>query len=415
MDMDKPWAEECWLPGVLSKRQMRKLKETGHLLNIGNFDDAADHSSIDLHLSEEGYKMVRGSIKPCGHNYQVFLSRPYALRMEPDEDGSFTLQKNNCYVFKLKEKLRGSLVDGNIHGQATAKSSLGRLDVIARLIVDGMDEYEGFKPQVLTKSSGDMYLEIAPISFDIRLKPNISLSQLRLFYGAPEQSVIEDNPTLIESILIGREDDQGFLSVDTTPVEIAGLKVSAYRACNETMNKSPIDIWEKKNEEKPNPCDYWVFEESEYDPKMSIYRMRVKNGQFYLLRSKELIALPSSIAVYCRPMDETLGEMRIHYAGFVHPFFGTGRTDRKYGTPLMFEIRGHNVDVSLEDREKLAKLIFYRMSENAEKEYKTGSIFSVEGNYINHVQVVGNQIGEHANPDSFELVVEPDVGNIFNV
>lgn len=28
------------------------------------------------------------------------------------------------------------------------------------------------------------------------------------------------------------------------------------------------------------------------------------------------------VAVYCRPSDETIGEMRIHYAGFVHPGFG---------------------------------------------------------------------------------------------
>jgi hypothetical protein len=58
--------------------------------------------------------------------------------------------------------------------------------------------------------------------------------------------------------------------------------------------------------------------------------------------------------------------MRIHYAGFVHPFFGSKRSDGKRGTPLIFEVRGHDIDVSLMDREKMARLEFYRMSEDAE-------------------------------------------------
>ena len=66
-------------------------------------------------------------------------------------------------------------------------------------------------------------------------------------------------------------------------------------------------------------------------------------------------------------MDETIGEMRIHYAGFVHPYFGTVRTDNKIGTPLMFEVRGHNVNVSLGHKEILAKLTYYRMSQEPDK------------------------------------------------
>jgi dCTP deaminase len=57
--------------------------------------------------------------------------------------------------------------------------------------------------------------------------------------------------------------------------------------------------------------------------------------------------------------------MRIHYAGFVHPYFGLYREDETQGTPLIFEVRGHQVPVSLADGEKMATLIFYRMSEDA--------------------------------------------------
>ena len=58
--------------------------------------------------------------------------------------------------------------------------------------------------------------------------------------------------------------------------------------------------------------------------------------------------------------------MRIHYAGFVHPLFGLDRKDGKTGTPLIFEVRGHDVEVLLSNAEKMARLTFYRMSKDCE-------------------------------------------------
>jgi len=65
------------------------------------------------------------------------------------------------------------------------------------------------------------------------------------------------------------------------------------------------------------------------------------------------------VAVYCQAISETLGELRIHYAGFVHPGFGF---DQEKGTPIIFEVRGHNVKIILRDGETLANIKFYRMS-----------------------------------------------------
>ena len=125
-------------------------------------------------------------------------------------------------------------------------------------------------------------------------------------------------------------------------------------------------VWTKQSplytgkDGKSDPCKYWRFWES------SDNRLRIEKEQFYILRSKEKIAVPPGIAIYCRASDETIGEMRIHYAGFVHPHFGLQRKDGSKGTPLIFEVRGHQVHVSLADGEKMANLIFYRMSKDSE-------------------------------------------------
>jgi dCTP deaminase len=366
-----PWDRDHWLPGVLSKEQLKQLIDESYILGVRDFKDAADYSSINLYLSDEGYQMLQGSIKPCGSSYRTFLNDDrFAQRLGKD-DGCFQLKHSECYVFKLRESLAPKLSGSNIiYGQATAKSSIGRVDVIARLIVDGMFQYESMRPDDLKEhSSGEMFIEIIPISFNVRVKEGISLSQLRLFYGKPEDSEINDD-SFIKGILLGSEDGKGFLSVDIRNTTIGGLEVVAFGAITSDIEDDYIDLWKKEPpDSRPDPCKYWCFLRVD-----ETGRLKIKKDQFYLIRSKERISLPSGVAVYCRPMDETLGEMRIHYAGFAHPFFGMKREDDKSGTPLIFEVRGHNVDVNLEDGEKLAKLIFYRMSKVAEEETekKTG-------------------------------------------
>lgn len=79
-----------WLPGVLSKEQLSKLVDTGYLGNIVDFNKASDFSSIDLHISDVGYKMVNGSIKPFGSMYSNVLSdTKYAEKLVADERGRF--------------------------------------------------------------------------------------------------------------------------------------------------------------------------------------------------------------------------------------------------------------------------------------------------------------------------------------
>jgi len=162
--------------------------------------------------------------------------------------------------------------------------------------------------------------------------------------------------------------DPAHLSVDLSPVKISGCEVSAFSAPLQNPNDGAvIDLWSKPEEERPKPWDHWKFEITDENK-----RLRILKDRFYIIRSREKIHLPQGIAVYCRASDETIGEMRIHYAGFVHPFFGKERDDQGRGTPLIFEVRGHDIDVSLMNHEKMARLEFYRMSEDAQKETNRG-------------------------------------------
>jgi len=362
--MCKPWND--LIPGVLCKKQMKKLCKEGWIRG-GNEDPEVSpigHSAIDLTLSSTAFQTNMGSVKPFGGRYEHLLTTTgLAKKYEPDENGEFTLQRGKTYIFKLNETITFK-EDAKIYGQATAKSTIGRVDVLARLIVDGMDVYEGFTPKGLKQSSGEMYLEVTPMTFRVIVKEGISLSQLRLFRGKPENAIIIGDE-VYESVLHNGDNEQmdGSLRVDLNPTVIEGQQVCAFRAKRKKEDeddKEPIRLWEKY---KYKPSDYWEIKNSDNNK-----RLKIEKTNFYILKSKEMLSLPNSVAVYCRAIDEAIGEMRIHYAGFAHPFFGKERKDGQAGTCLIFEVRGHDVDVSLKDGEKMAKLTFYRMSEPCERE-----------------------------------------------
>lgn len=366
MSTTAPWKSERWLPGVLNFRQIQSLIDYGLIQNAKEQVDS-DASAIDLHLSAEVYEMLRGSVKPFDRNYsKIIKDSYYAKRHVKEMDDSFLLKKEHCYVFKIQEELHPDVIGHSpFYGQATAKSSIGRVDVIARLIVDGMKEYEKFNPDEIT--TGEMFLEITPITFDVKVKEGESISQLRFCNGGYESSLITDEK-FIRSILNVTTTTKNFatLSVDVSNFEIKeGEFAAAY--CAKSNLTSVIELW---GEKKYDPKEFWEKVQSkEVLNKKSI---TIRKNNFYILRSVERISLPEGVCIYCRAMDETLGEMRIHYAGFVHPLFGLKRQDNE-GTPLIFEVRGHNVDVLLTQEEILARLFFYRMSQNAEEPRKKSS------------------------------------------
>lgn len=362
MESPAPWKNNRWLPGVLNYKQLQELIDCGLIQNAtGKID--LDASALDLHLSSEAYKMRRGSIKPFNKVYADILKDPYyADEHIKEADESFLLKTGNCYVFKIKEQLHPAITGNSpFYGQATAKSSIGRVDVIARLIVDGMQEYEKFIPDRVKESTGQMFLEITPITFDVKVKEDITLSQLRFCNGDFDDSIIRDEKFISSILNLSHpKDNVATLSVNVSNFAIAdNVKAAAY--CAKEKRETPIELWDK---DKYNVEDFWDIQMSEEEQDVKSITIKVNN--FYILRSVERISLPAGVCIYCRAMDETLGEMRIHYAGFVHPFFGLNRKDEKKGTPLIFEVRGHNVEVLLTQGEILARLFFYRMSELAD-------------------------------------------------
>jgi dCTP deaminase len=94
-------------------------------------------------------------------------------------------------------------------------------------------------------------------------------------------------------------------------------------------------------------------------------------GDFYILASKEKVRVPPSYAAEMVPFDPSVGEFRIHYAGFFDPGFGCSSKDMK-GTRAVLEVRAHDVPFLLEDGQIVGRLIYIRLLSRPEQIYGMG-------------------------------------------
>src|ERR1039457_1884091 len=108
--MGNPWAE--WVPGVLNSRQMHQLLDEGFITYPGN-KPKVGHSSMDLTLSDEAYKMSGGSVKPSQRSFSWFIKKHgLATELPKPADDVFELTRRTTYVFRLQERLDAALYEG---------------------------------------------------------------------------------------------------------------------------------------------------------------------------------------------------------------------------------------------------------------------------------------------------------------
>jgi dCTP deaminase len=339
--------------GVLNSDQLRALHDVRAILGVRSLDKkVCSGSALNLHLGRSGWTLKGGSIKQIAGSRSETVAEicgKYGAAFELTEEGT-VLKQGSVVVIKLEEELDFSQYPW-LHGEATGKSSIGRLDILTRLLANSCPEYE----RVPNGYRGPLFVEIAPISFDIRLYPGLSLNQLRVHCG-PRSPLT----SLIGRRLLFRSDDgQQFcaaaqedktLSLDISPRE--GSKLTAYRLKEAQI----LPLFDFKDKGKIDAKRYFERIDGDSDA------LTIEVNRFYILRSIERLRLPADIAVTGMAYSENLGELRIHYAGFAHPWFGMEREDEKTGTPLIFEVRAHSFPVLLRHEEVFATIRFYKMS-----------------------------------------------------
>jgi len=343
--------------GILPSQMLRQFIENGNIAADTPIDASqVQPSSIDLRLGSVACR-VRASFLSSA-NSTVSRKLENQTLHEIDLSRPAVLEKNCVYIVPLQESLN---LPPNVSGKANPKSSTGRLDIFTRLITDYGRQFE-FVP---AGYKGPLYAEIVPRTFSVLVREGSRLNQLRLTRGTPPSSDaqltgLDERETLVylENELPGEAviSSKGLhLSID-----LSGDGIIGYRA---KKHASLIDLERIGYYE---PLEFW-------DP---IYRTKNRDlildpEEFYILASREKVRIPSTFAAEMVPYDPSVGEFRIHYAGFFDPGFGYGADDVK-GTRAVLEVRSHEVPFLLEDGQEVGSLEFERLMAVPDKLYGQG-------------------------------------------
>jgi dCTP deaminase len=343
--------------GVLPRQRLAELVASGAISAEGS--DPAAHlqpASLDLTLGDTAYRL-RCSFLPGGEDVREKLHRYEMGAVDLTRDGA-VLDQNRPYLIPLREKLR--LPEG-IRGRTNPRSSTGRLDVFTRVITDRGNHFD----EVRDGYQGELFLEVVPMSFTIKVKAGITLNQLRLLSGRARLTDDElialsvEDPIAYPGASSSVEDeayvsDGLFLSVDLSG---EGRKFAGYRA------KPSSGLLELDRVNAYQVGDFWerVYPDDG--------RLILAPDQFYLLVSRERVRIPPGYAAEMAAYDPTSGELRTHYAGFFDPGFGDVPDGEWRGTPAVLEVRAHDVPFALEHGQRLCKLTFERMTETPDELY----------------------------------------------
>ncbi|MGE0827262.1 MAG: 2'-deoxycytidine 5'-triphosphate deaminase [Candidatus Binatia bacterium] len=361
--------------GVLATKQVEKLFKEGAIRHNQFPPPAIDGSAFDLPLGRTAWKLTEAQ-RLATRELEEIRAKTSSVELQSDADEEYFLfEKGQIYLVQLDTYLD---LPPNINGRATGKSSIGRLDVITRLLAKDSREYD----IVEAGHNGPLYLLVLPQTFSIKVPPGKSLNQLRLFSGPPHASVItrtlihdfgtpfwyvrqnnqkydyESWNTLLNNYSKSRTADPMLfdLTVDLADSDYQYI----YKAAPQTFD--PIDL--RKPSKFYNPSFY--FEKTEIKEDRAAHSVLLEQGSFYIMKSKERLYIPPDVAVEVVAISERIGDIRIHYAGFAHPGFGRQATFPKRGTPLIFEVRATDMPTRLYDRSLLARIQLFRMSAETE-------------------------------------------------
>ena len=327
--------------GVLADHQIRDLIASGGIrasapIAPGQIQPA----SLDLRLGDVAYR-VRASFLP-GPGRQV-ADRLAEFQMHRiDLAGGAVLEKGCVYVVPLMESLA---LPAGLSAAASAKSSIGRLDLLTRIITDAGEAFD----RVPAGFAGPLYVEICPRSFSVVVQPGQMLNQIIFRQGHTALSdaalaALHARSPIVSGVA-AISDGLGF-SVDLRPATgtLVGYRAKPHTGVIDLAqigHYDPAEFWEEVHAQHG-----WII----LDP-----------GAFYILVSREAIVIPPDCAAEMAPYLAMVGEFRVHYAGFFDPGFGYVAAGGA-GSRGVLEVRCHEAPFVLEHGQTVGRLIYERMA-----------------------------------------------------
>ncbi len=340
--------------GSLVYQDYRNLIKKNYIIAKNFKNNQLQPSSMDLSLSEECYEIKHSFLS---YNSKVRDKLNDLAIKKINLGKEFIFRKNKTYIVRLNESLN---LQNHIFGHCNPKSSTGRLDIFCRSLVDYAEEYE----KIPINYNGEIFLEVTSRSFDVALKKNNCLNQLRLVNKKHNYLTDKQLFTLNNKQKISNQTKNN-IKIDNglkLSVDLSRSKIIAYVAKKHTpvLNFSKIKFY------KTN--DFWNTIRNNNK------KLLIEKNKFYILRSKEKVIIPSHLAGEMIPYDTGIGDFRAHYAGFFDPGFGLSN-----GSYAVLEVKTNEVPFLLEDGQTIARIKYEKLNKNSNVVYGK----DIKSNYQN--------------------------------
>ena len=359
--------------GILPWQEIKRLVEIGR---IGPEipDSQIQPASMDLRLGPKAYRVQASFLRGNSTTLMTKVHELLDSTIDLTEPMPQLLEPTVVYIIPLLESLR---LPDNIQGIANPKSTTGRLDIFVRLITEFGDQFDRVPPGY----SGQLFIEVSSRTFPVRVRQGMRLNQLRFVRGnsleplrngalrklAKEYRLVHDSvsPYTTDSAI----GDGVEIRVDLEGQDESSIVAYKAKDSPRAIELDRLDYYD--------PAEFW----ERIERPRKARRIILSKGSFYLLASKARVGFPLTHAAEMIAHDPSMGEFRVHYAGFFDPGFGYGQAGEIHGTKAVLEVRAYEVPIVLEDNDVVGRLHYYPLAAVPEKVYgvSIGSSYQEQG------------------------------------
>jgi dCTP deaminase len=353
--------------GVFPSQYIRKMIKEGEILNAN--ENNIQPASIDLSVSDEGYRMKGTFLPKENENVRDIIKNESLYRINLDNP----FEKNGVYLIRLNESLN---LSESKFAFSSSKSSTGRIDLQTRLIVNNYSRFDN----VPAGYQGELWLQIIPKSFLIKISIGDKLNQIRFFNGEAKIGYDEIREVYMNHKLLF-DVDSNLISLDkkikgnngsnlAMSIDLSGEGKNKIIGYKSLLVDQVLDF-SRRNYYHPED-----FFEPIYPP--SDGKLVLEKGLFYIFSTKEFIRVPREFSSEMAAYDISSGEFRSHYAGFFDPGFGYGEDGEIKGRQAVLELRSYDSNFIFRDGQPICQMSFEKLIEPAEFVYsgKIGSHYA---------------------------------------
>eukprot|EP00466_Bigelowiella_natans_P013307 jgi/Bigna1/88578/estExt_fgenesh1_pg.C_340058 len=352
--------------------------------------DYVQPATIDIPISGPVH-LLKERVLPFRQNLSNLLP---ALTLQQwdfgDNEEGVLLLKGQSYLIRCGKVTLPS----GCRGVLSPKSSIGRIDVMVRSVVDGCGLYDVIPEYTAATADGvqgsqcaELWVEVTPRSFNVRIYRGLALTQLMILSSSKNgfdmnnddneeekgKGEVSRSDGAMPPLLYGDDEKEIPLNLHNGMI-ILGIRVP--RTHGEIIGYEAIstsDVVDLKRVSGHSHEDF--FRPISYYGSENGGRLVLEKDRFYILCIKERVAVPKEFSAEMIPFSHNIGELRAHYAGFFDPGFGIDEHGGLRGSNGVLEVRPHET-VTIYDGQPICLMQFFRNRCVPEKPYGTTALGS---------------------------------------